>query len=202
MDLHDDPPPTDLSGFPALEHLTERGLRLSFAARAIIGEVPVTVEPARSYLFNLVRLAEKATESYTSCRNGVQALIVGGFSVARMMRAIDDAETCVNATRRGYVFAEALRRTRPENPASPVVTDDMKLRLRVVGTQIKRLCELRNAIEHRDADIASGKDVGESAYLALRNSTMYVGRTSLTYRDLAALVEALHRFACDVVPPE
>ena len=76
--------------------------------------------------------------------------------------------------------------------------------MRTVEHLVKRLSNVRNAIEHRDDDLEPHRvrPVPDAAYLAPYEIHAYVGTDWIAYAELARLVRTLFELACSIVPTE
>jgi len=186
-------PPHSLEHFPELP-IEPAILRRNFAMRALVGQVPIKVEPYASDLFNLVRLSEKAVARYNSARSHFAALVAAEISVTEMMATTDAMEDCINALHRGFGFAERLRRYQLPGPA--------KVELRKIRSLIERATAMRDAIEHRDTDLRADRPEGDAAHLRVGNMHVNVADRWMTYVEVCRLVVGLHSIACTISPPD
>ena len=197
-------PICSLDHFPALDDIEPGELRISFGYRAFSGTMPFKDAPPRdAWLFNLVRLAEKAVEDYNAARQHFEDFAEQRAGITQaLMGCINALEDCVNAVHRGFLFVERFRTVKPSISGAPVFDDDWKLRLKSVEYLVKRVNAVRNAIEHRDNDLPPDRErpEGDSAFLAPQNEHAYIEAERIAYADLARLVRTLHAVACSLAP--
>src|ERR1700674_652951 len=182
--------PTRDDAMPDLGHLQAGSLRLHLTALSAIGHEPVQTEPDRAYVFNLVRLSEKALNEYSAARSNFREFVHRGASIEHLMRCIYNLETCVNAAHRGFEFFEALRRDGVE-PYGRSTMAELTRAQNVVRWLVDDLRTLRDAIEHRDDRLRGTRPAEDSASLLPRDSFLVIGGARLSYRELARAVEAL-----------
>jgi hypothetical protein len=170
---------------------TLRPLRTLNVVRIFFAGNPPDVDRvATSLRVTFVRLLDKALIEYEAARGALAefALVHRLGDWRSLMMAVDHLEDSITATHRALSYAEALRRRKGERP---IAAEEMPRPFLQ-----RQLRDMRNKIEHIDADLLRGR-VPENAAIQLFPHEEFVelDHLRLAYGDLAGVIERLHSLA-------
>jgi hypothetical protein len=194
---HQDGNSRQLSQFPDLGDVPTGSLRASLTARALVDDLPMHGESPHPYLFDLVRLAEKALWSYNAARAHF-ARWIEKHPVVNAMGCTDRLEDCIDATYRGYLVANILSE-HLEAEGLPIV-GAVTVELNKVKSRRKSLRQLRE--ERRDHEERLRHVPPHTPYttsLSFDEAQILVGTRSLRYLDLERLVRTLHEITTAIL---
>lgn len=170
----------DLSGLFAKQVLNTM-LNLALGGHSAAARV------AHAEFVNLVRLTDKAINEYEAARAALADFVkhrgTGRFSP--LFRAADHLENCINATRRAFEFADALRRNRR---VAPIPRHPLPR-----PPEVRLIRTLRDTVEHLYDNLKQGKVVpGQAQFLKPAEKGLEIGSVSVSWLELAALLRRLH----------
>ena len=140
-------------------------------------------------LTTYVITTDKAAREYSAGRRRVNDHMSGEGGIQAFIEGVGHFETCINAAKRGL---RALGRlgTQPDAPAL-----DRTIR-RLAQSWATCITDIRDAIEHIDADIVNGTGIpeGDAHLLTITKNgeSLEIGPHKITVIGLYGLVKALH----------
>jgi hypothetical protein len=151
-------------------------------------QVPPSPSTAR-LLTTYVITTDKAAREYTAGCRRIEDHMAAGGGIQAFVEGVGHFETCINSAKRAL---RALGRigTQPDGPAI-----DRTIR-RLAQTQAKAITDLRDAIEHMDADIVTGAGIpeGDPHLLTIdkQGDHLEIGLHRIPIIGLQSVVKALH----------
>ena len=143
---------------------------------------------AASFSKSFVRLTEVAATQYNEAREIFHQFLESGSSKAfALPLVVNHLEQCILALRRAIRFAKHPKGLQLSE--HPVTSIDVDTRIR----------QFRNAIEHTDERITSGKiSKGDANMLQPKSDRMELCGEAILYVELADWLQQLHRLARQV----
>ncbi len=175
-------PPELLAGASTLRKRLELGM--VFHAK----QVPPSTSTARLLTTYMITTDKAAREYVAGCRR-IQDHMTAGGGIQAFVEGVGHFENCINAAKRAL---RALGRLGSQQDRPAIDRNIRKL----AQSQSKTITDLRDTIEHMDADIVSGSGVPDGAPHLLtidkKGDNLEIGTHLIPIAGLQGVVNALH----------
>jgi hypothetical protein len=157
-------------------------------------QIPTNSSAGRLLTTYVVTVDKAAREYVAGCGRIKEHLVEGG--VQSFVEGVNHFETCVNSAKRALRVLERIGAQRGG------LSLDRTLR-KLASTRANTITDIRDSIEHIDADILSDTELseGDAHLLTLDKSgeKLEIGKNTMTLADLHSAIDVLYRVGVDMI---